>query len=167
MVSTHHCGLAQFEKDFNTQMKKKIVGGLASIFTTTPIPLHVSPFTVMIFFTEDTYFAHPAVFCQDKLGAINASASLLSHFLQVNPVARRSLQNWPFSWPPPVFDWIRKRNLRESRKCLCWKWKWTMFDLNFENLALGWACSLSGTSTVAEFAPLLVDKPKDCATTCD
>ena len=42
-----------------------------------------------------------------------------------------------------------------------------MFDLNFENLALGWACSLSGTSTVAEFAPLLVNEPKDCATTCD
>ena len=49
MVSAHHSGLAQFEKDLNTQMRK-IVGGLAWISTTTPIPLHIS---VMIFFTED------------------------------------------------------------------------------------------------------------------
>ena len=52
MVSTHHCGLAQFEKDFNTHMNK-IVGGLASISTTTLILLHILPFPVMIFFTED------------------------------------------------------------------------------------------------------------------
>ena len=165
MVSTHHCGLAQFEKDLNTRMKKNS-GRLGFDINDHT---HSSPYTT--FYGNDIfhwrYFLTPRSFDKTNLEPSTHPLPCFRTFSKSIQWQEEAFRIDLFSARRPFLTEFASETSESPESACVESESDKMFDLNFENLALGWACSLSGTSAVAEFAPLLVDEPKDRATTCD